>query len=543
VSGETWQFIKPGVSTSNGAADGTTIIDTGGDSGGARTYNGQYWVEITSGALQGKWARVVEDDGLGSLVFENNGFEAQVVSGVGYKIWKSPEPVFTVTTSTSTTQFTCSARTEADDFWIGYECMVIYASDNGGTSPLRSEIQTISDSTNAGVITVDTAFSNQPRVGDVLLIGKFVEFSGLAAGPTNEYLPRPGNRINFSMGDGVVGPRGGTIGFNTHVRPSGSLAGDQTVATKTEISGLFQATGLVENQDTTQTIPNGDSTTTTLEIPAASEETFTVGNMVIVNSEARFITSKGDGTGTAAVDQIVVTPALSVAPASGDIVYATCGYHKSTDGDVYGVCVEIEQDGLRHTYTGCKGSVQLVDGVAPEMNWTFNVDHYVRQVEAAPYANITAYSAAKPVLAKDRIAYSSTTAVSVAAFTATPGTVVVPKPIQGAVGLNGRAGYQLTNFAARATWSELLDSSSATLPRELEYQVRTSKDIIVILTADESSIFGCRIPVARQVEAPHPGDQDGLLSVPVVWEAQDAGQFSASSVTTVKVPDFSFHLS
>lgn len=544
VSGETWQLVKPGTCTGNGAAGGTTLVDTGGDSGAARTYNGQYYVEILSGANQGRWKRIVEDDGAGTLTLENNGFDSQIVTGVEYKIWKSPEPVCTVTTSTSTTEFTCSARTEADDTWIGYEAIVIYASDNGGTSPVRGEIQTISDSTSAGVITVDTAFSNQPRVGDVLLIGKFVEFSSPSAGLENAIIPRPGNRVNFGRGDGVVGPRGGTFGFNTQIRPSGTTVTAGTAAPKSECSGLFQAVGLVENQDTTTAIDGAGSTTTSLDITTGNWESFTIGNMVIVNGEATFITAMTDGAGAA--DNLTVAPPLSLAPGAGDLVHATVGYHKSVNADVYGVCLELEQDGLRHTMTGCKGSVQLVDGGAPEFNWTFNVDHYIREIEAAPYNAVSAYTTAPQVQAKDRIAYldaSAGTKVDIEAFTATPGTVVVPKPVQGSAGINGRSGFQLTNFEARATWSEILDASSATLPQETRWTARTSKAIAVVL-GSHGSTFACRVPVARQIEAPHPTEADGLLKAPVVWEAQDAGlQAGTDPVTDQKIPDFAFFIS
>jgi hypothetical protein len=78
VSGETWQFIQAGTTTSNGASGGTTLIDTSGDSGGADTFNGRYWVEIVTGTNKGLWKRVVDDDGAGTLTLENNGYPNRV---------------------------------------------------------------------------------------------------------------------------------------------------------------------------------------------------------------------------------------------------------------------------------------------------------------------------------------------------------------------------------------------------------------------------------------------------------------------------------
>src|SRR5689334_8455975 len=110
VSGNTWQFVKKGTATSSGAADGTTLIDTNGDSGGADTYNGLYWVKILSGTLTGQWSRVVDDDGAGTLTFEDTGFSAQVASGVQYEIWLSPDPVVVVDSSSGETNMVDAGR-------------------------------------------------------------------------------------------------------------------------------------------------------------------------------------------------------------------------------------------------------------------------------------------------------------------------------------------------------------------------------------------------------------------------------------------------
>ena len=124
VSGETWQLIKRGYTTTAGAANGTTLIDIGSDSGSADTYNGRYWVKILSSTNKGLWKRVIDDDGAGTLTFENNGFPNQVLGTVQYEIWLSPEPIVVVDSSSGETNMVDAVRTEADTgdfaFWDGF---------------------------------------------------------------------------------------------------------------------------------------------------------------------------------------------------------------------------------------------------------------------------------------------------------------------------------------------------------------------------------------------------------------------------------------
>ena len=542
VSGDTFQHIKYGTATSNGAADGTTLIDTGGDSGAARTYNGQYIVKMLSGNAKGEEKRIVEDDGAGTLTFEGVGFSAQIASGDEYQILKSPIPVLTVTTSTSTTSFTCAARTEPEDDWNGFYAMVIYGSDNGGTSPVRGEIQQITNSTVAGVFTTD-AFSAAPLVGDVLAVGKLLDLGEIAASMSHEYHERPGDRINLEVGDGVVGAKGGTFGMQTWIRPSNSAAAADALANRANISPLMQGIGLVENQDKSSAISGGSSTTTVLDITTGKWENFTVGNMVIVNGEQAFIESITDGG--AGVDQLTVTPPLSLAPGDTDAVVATTGYHKTTDADVRGCWIELERDGVRETMTGLKGNATLQgagDAAPAVLAWEFQIDHYIRELERRPYDPSSAFSNAPPAMFMDRLCYIDTTKYSVGGVTATPNAQTTPKNIQGSAGINGRSGFQHTQLRGGISWSELLDTDTESLPREGYWHKRTAGDVMVMMGSHSRS-FAVRQPVSRIIVAPHPTPQDSLLGTPVQWQGQDAGTvLGVAPVTNAKKPSFAFHL-
>lgn len=533
VSGETWQFIKNGVTTSAGSAGGTTLVDTGGDSGGADTYNGRYWVELRSGSLKGQWRRIVDDDGSGTLTFENNGFSAQVGSGADYAIWLSPEPVVVIDSSGGETDAVDAVRAEADDFWIGYYLVPI-------TGTHRGKIAQITDFTSStGTFVLAASFGSALSAGDVCLLRKFVDFSNPQNGLTQSYIARPGTRVNFAKGDGTVGPRSGSFGFNSQVRPSGSLAGDTNEANASECSGLFEACGLEEVIGTTTTAGSG-STTSAIKIATGTWENFSVGAMVIWNGNATFIDSMEDGAG--AEDTLNVTPALPTAPASSDVIYASRMYKKSTDGDTYGAVLEWEIDGVRYTMTGCKGSVSLVDGEVPEFSWSFSVDHWIKQIEAAPYNAVDAYPTAAPVLSSERLAYLSDTQVNISVFTVNPAPTNSPKNISGAFGVNGRSGFQLTNYNVTATYRSLLDSSGEDLPEHERFTARTSKELEIIY-GSHSGTFAVRLPTARLIENPNEEDQDGLVGVPNMLEAQDAGTSTDGDSSIQKIPDVAFHLS
>lgn len=544
VSGETWQKIKNGTTTSAGAAGGTTLIDTNGDSGAARTYNGAYWVRIRSGALLGKWNRVVDDDGLGTLTLENNGFEVQVGSGVEYEIWLSPEPVIVVDSSSGATNIVDATRSEAavngNPFWEEYWVIPITGSRRGEKAQISNHVA------GSGTFTVGSGLSGALAAGDVCLIRKFVEAADPSAAVTEEYHERPASRVNFEVGDGVVGARGGTVSFNTQITASNSLAASGSNANASVLSGLFQACGFDEVIGKSVAVSGAASTTTVIDITTATWENIVrPGVVVIWNGNPRWVTAITDGG--VGVDQLTVSPALPTAPASGDTVYATRMYAKTTSGDVYGVLIDVEEDGVRTIMTGCKGNVALESGPVPMLAWSFAVDHWVRQKETSAIAGVlgTAYTGAPAILEHDRLVWLGTTATNIGGLTATLGVETTDKKVQGSFGVNGRAGKQVVKVTGSATMREVLDSANDGLPQELRWSARTAVDLRVAYGA-HGNFFGLRLPVARHIQHPGPENADGILDVPDVLAAQDAGTESVSvagTATVFKVPGFALFLS
>lgn len=537
VSGETWSLVGRGTTSGAGAADGTTLVDASGvaNSSGADAYNGRWWIRILSGTNQGAWKRITDDDGAGSLTLENNGFDNQIAASVEYELWLSPEPVVLVDSSSGETNAVDAVRSEADDFWNDYYLVPI-------TGNRRGRIAKITDFVSAtGTFTLAASsgglgLGGALAAGDVCLIRRFVDFSGLNYGLTEGYERRPGNRVNFAQGDGVILPRGGSFGFTTQIRGSGEQPANGSKPSKPETYGLWQGCGytVVTNNSDLVNDAGAANTTTAITVDDASE--FDIGAMILHDGNPTIVQSKSG-------EVLTVEPALPSIPADDDTIYGTHNFRKTVDGDVYGVVLECEIDGVRTTMTGCKGNVMLTEGEPPTLQWTYNVDHWVREIEAAPYRAADAYSTVAPCLEKDRKVWLSGTATNIGGLTASLNAEVQPKNVQGSAGINGRAGYQVSNvMAAGGTFRELLDASSATMPQELRWTARTAKELFAAY-GSHGQCFALDVPVARLVQPPTPTDADGMVGAPQVFEAQDAGVGSDPDDGLVKVPDFQFSLS
>ena len=114
------------------------------------------------------------------------------------------------------------------------------------------------------------------------------------------------------------------------------------------------------------------------------------------------------------------------------------------------------------------------------------------------------------MLTSDRKVWVDTTATDVKGITATPGTTVGAKMVQGSSGVNGRAGFHITGYNAGATFRELI---GATLAQDLKFTARTAFAFQVVYGGG-SNCFGLKIPVAKIIELPNPADAEGLQEAP-----------------------------
>lgn len=536
ISGDQVQRVRKGTATSNGAANGTTLIDSS-IGGSDDDLNGRYIVRILSGAAKGQEKLVVDYvASSGTVTLENNGFSGQISTGDEYELVLTPDPTVVVDSSSGATNVVDAIRAEADDFWNGYYLIVIHGSQRG-------RIAHIADFTSAtGTFTLTAAagglgLTGALTAGNVCVIRKFVEVAFDPPANAQGLLPRPGGRVNFARAKGTKGPKSGAFNFRTQIRPSGSLAADGSKANPSEIAGLFQGCGLEETVATT-TLAGAGSSTTAIKIATGTWERFAVGQAIGWKGNVTFVESMEDGGG--AVDTLNVNPPLPAAPAASDPIYASRMYAKTTDGDVMGVLLELEIDGVRQTMFGCKGNVTLQSGDAPELAWSFMVAHWIRERESAPYNPAPAYSTANAVIDADRIVYLDNTKYNVSGFTADPGAVTVPKGVSGRDGVNGIAGFQLTDIKGGGTWRELLDSTGELDQDERFYEGTEFK--LAVIYGSHGTCFAARMPKVCQITAANPENADGLAAVPAVFEAYDAGVASDGASALQKNPDFAFHI-
>ena len=540
------QLRGRGTTTSAGAAGGTTLIDVDGAalSGTANLLNGRYWVRCLSGANKGRWHRIVDDDGAGTLTLEGAGFPSQVALAVEYEIWLMPEAEVSVATvggTLSTTQWNDDDNDEDDSFWVGYWAVPLSGNNRG-------EIRQVSAFDKAGgasdgLFTVSSAFTNAFVGGDVIAMLKFAEVANFASGTAENYLRKIANRVNFARGDGMVGARGGALSFETDVLASGTLSADTVQSGLSVLAPLFQAAHMVEVRGTTTKIDDAGAagTTTSLIIDTGTHENFEIGQMIVHAGDATFITAKTDGG--AGADTLTVSPPLPTIPLDNNVIYGTTMYRRTVDGDVRGCNIEFEQDGIRHKFFGCKGNVEFVGGEKPMFKWSFTYDHYIRDLEALPATiGSSQYgTTALPVLGKDLVAYLDTTKADVGNVTATAGCAVTTRNVSGRYGINGVAGTQLTAQDAGITFDMLLEANDD-LDQDDWWQARTSKAVRMIY-GSHGNTFAVAAPACKLQADPAPKDIDGMVGVGCNWEAQDAGTAVDPTDGVVKVPDFAFHLS
>jgi len=534
---DTWQHILTSVTTSNGLVNGSTMIDADRVSGGANTWNGRYWVRIKSGNNKGLWRRIVDDFGSANLYLEGYedsvGLPSQVVSGTEYELWKSPEPVVVITSATNATQFADTERNEANDFWEGYYLVAI-------SGALRGEKAQVTGFTSAsGEFIVGSGLSGTPSVGDVFLICRYIDVTSINNGLTQAFNARPMNRLDGSKGDGSIGVKSGTFGFDV---PALGVWRNGSSTVGSILGGLLTACGFEEVASGVaagSTTPS-TSTTTQLEVDTATWESYSIGAAVSVNGEQAFITALGDGGGTD--DNITITPALAVGAQAGVTVCASVNYRRNRrndDGDYNSVTIVHEVDGIRTIMTGCKGNLTISGEDNLTFGFEFQVDNFIRDYAPSAHYPGDAYETFAPVQSTDRRCYFGATAVELGGISASLNNTVSPRSVQGGYGANGRAGFAHTGVNPSLTCRKLMSTATGEeLDADERWFSRTSHDLMIFWG---NSLYGncaLRMPVCRLVQEPKPEDQDGIQATPFVFEAMEAGTTTDPDGTLVKIPDF-----
>lgn len=533
------QPIGFGTATSNGG-DNTTIIDVDGigNSGAADTYNGRYFVRMLSGTYKGLQARIVDDDGAGTLTLEDTGFPGEISSGDEYQIFKSSEPIITCTAAGTSTTTVDSVRDEADDYWNGYAIEPINGSASG-------EVKLVTDFDNGTTTFTTAAFSAAIGDNNVAYLRRYLDpAANVSISPTQEIVTRGVPRSNFSRGAGIPAARGATISFDIKLKGSGSLAATGNAATHSELHGLMQACGYSEVIGTSLTVDDLSASTTSIDITTATHENVDIGQAIMHQGNVAYVTAKTDGG--VSPDTLTVSPPLPVIPNNGDTLYACRMYKPDTDATQKGVTIYYERDGVRYTLFGCKGNVEFVPGGNTEILAKFSLTavHFVKEEKDTTAADALhgMYSTSQPILGSELTCHLDTARNDISDVSVTAGVTASMKNVAGKYGINGVSELQVTNIVPMIRFSQLMDDSDTpAMTAESLFQTQTAKAVSLVY-GSHGNCVAFRAPTARVVELPTEQDQDGLLSVPYAFDPQDAGTADDPTDGTVKVPDISVHI-
>ncbi len=190
-----------------------------------------------------------------------------------------------------------------------------------------------------------------------------------------EFIKREAQNDQLVQQSGIIGGKGGKIGFETDI-PGLSTAAAHTVAAIPYpwMSALLKSAGLTEALSTGTTITTGASTTS---LPCTLATTIAVGSIVGCVKpatgalETAIVTAKVANT-------LTVSPAFSFTPADGADVYGSATYTPA-DTDPGTITLVATADGYEYTFTGCKAPAPKLAMSArgrPMLVWAFEADSW-----------------------------------------------------------------------------------------------------------------------------------------------------------------------
>ena len=202
----------------------------------------------------------------------------------------------------------------ADDFFNGLQ--VFYLSGTS-TSALQAKVYDISDFAVSGgtaTFTVNTQAAT-PSSGDVFYVFGALKASEVSLETTPEDLPREFVRQTLDPASSEKGLEITSGSFNFELPGLATVAADGSAPGLDRMSQFLTCVG-TRSTSAGEAVTGGSSTTTQVDVTDAS--TFSVGQHVLINNQVRRITAVDTAS---TPDNIVVSPALSAAPAASDLVY------------------------------------------------------------------------------------------------------------------------------------------------------------------------------------------------------------------------------
>lgn len=235
----------------------------------------------------------------------------------------TPNWSFTATggSGTTVTVDTASGNTHdnaissaADDFFNGLQ---VYYLDSTSTSALQGQVYDISDFAVSGgtaTFTVDTQAAT-PSSGDVFYVFGALKASEVSVETAPEDLPREFVRQTLDPASSEKGLEITSGSFNFEMPGLLTPSADGSAPGLDRMSQFLTCIG-ARSTSAGEAVTGSSSTTTQVDVTDAS--TFSVGQHVLINNQVRKVTAVDTAS---TPDNIIVSPALSAAPAASDVVY------------------------------------------------------------------------------------------------------------------------------------------------------------------------------------------------------------------------------
>lgn len=455
--------------TSSGASSITSTSEL--TSANAYAYLGN-WIEILNGNIPGEMVRVLSFDPATDTV-TTDAFSATPSGVTRARMWIPPEPLCAVTgnASADTTHFDCAGRTEADDTFNDPDRLYAVAEGVGGANALvRGESQLVSDfATSGDKFTVASAYSALPASGDLFVLRQPIKAVGELVLPEVSYgvIERKFVKGQMDQDPAVHGPRGGTYTLTMEAHgcstaSSGATAAIPPLEAGDELSCLFTT-----DFDGSSAVVTGSSTTQ-FDVTGGTGSRFAVGAMILVGSEARWIT-------TIATDTITVSPALSAIPAAGVTVYGGCNYTPKTTSHGSMTVETYLGSAVRRIVYGWMPNLEIEGLVSAELpRWKFSgpFDSHVTNDVAAPYTPV--FTSAIPRATKGScVWFDGTAQTGVLAAGFNVGYVIEPKTSVN--GLNGKDGHLIVDRKTVGTLSVWMENAN-----EVEFFEQAQERSLVI---------------------------------------------------------------
>jgi hypothetical protein len=305
----------------------------------------------------------------------------------------------------------------------------------------------------------------------------------------------------------IVGAKGGTVSFRVPLVGLATPAAASTEAVAPAwlsklIRGCAHSVGL-----STGTTASTGWTTTSGAVASASG--LTIGSLVLINGEVRQITNIVTST-------LTVAPALTSAPGNGDVVYGGA-YFFAQDAAPGTVSIACEGDGYEYTFTGCKGTLQVVDGNAgqrPMLAFEFQVDAFTR---TKPSGDLPALPTATNLQARSSPFWWGATKRGVTAVNFNPGlTLAAQATTEGA---QGRSGWVATDGDPQITATAYRDAN-ADDAAQTDYEARTERVALWQVGTAPGAAFALVVNAGQISAYPAEGDLNGQVSLPLTISAR-----------------------